>query len=67
MHFIDESWNLLSATLCCKKQDTGHSADEIGAMVKEVMEQSNLKSCMLMGMVTDSASNMNSMGTCKIA
>ena len=67
MHWIDESWNLLSATLCCKKQDTGHTADEIDAMVKAVMEESNLNSCMLVGMVTDSASNMNSMGKFKIA
>jgi hypothetical protein len=39
-----------------------HTADEIATSIRDVMEEYGLLESYLMGLVTDTASNMNAMG-----
>ena len=62
-HYIHGKWNLVSATLCCRIHKEKHSGDEIAASLKGVLEDYALNEDHMMGIVTDTAANINAMGT----
>lgn len=62
VHFIDQDWNFLSATLAC----THHAGRQTGAETRRILEATMegyaVQPEQVMAVVTDTAANMNSAG-----
>ena len=62
IHWIDDNWELISATLSCNEHSGEQTGIESRRILKEAWEAYGLKEEHLVGVTTDTAANMNSAG-----
>ncbi len=61
-HFIDDDWNLKSATLCCSHHQGTQTAGDIVECLRVARQRYDLPEELLVATVTDTAANMNATG-----